>query len=302
MDGKALLYELRNALNEDSDSGFLDNRTSYSYLNEAASEFVSRAKCLKATQAITTEEDTAGYTLNADFLELYLKDEQNNLFIKYNDGNTDTFIKWKDYEDIIYANNTTSTSIPGNFTFIDDPTLDSQITGTATSAGAASAGKSALADTAADFSDASAGDIVHNTTDDSDGIILSKTSSTELVTALFGGTNNDWRSSDVYVIQPQGRIQLILDPPPDTAGHTVTVQYIQRPKPVYSDYDMWRFQPQHFVAIYKYAAFLYKYRDMAPNFGNQWYQFFELQAKKAASALNKTLNRQGYKVNMKKRQ
>ena len=51
-------------------------------------------------------------------------------------------------------------------------------TRTTTSAGAAVGGASTLTDTGGDFSDVSPGDIVHNTTDGSDGIVLSKTSST----------------------------------------------------------------------------------------------------------------------------
>ena len=72
MDGKGLLYKLGSLLNEDATSGFLDDFTSYEFLYEAAKEFVSRTACITATQTITTVVDQTDYTLNADFLGLYL--------------------------------------------------------------------------------------------------------------------------------------------------------------------------------------------------------------------------------------
>ena len=190
---------------------------------------------------------------------------------------------------------------PDHFTIIDDPVLDNQVTGTATGDGAASGGQCILTDTAADFSDVSAGDIVHNTTDGSDGVVLSKTSTTVLVTALFNGTADDWTSSDAYVIQPQGKLQLILDPPPSTGGHTLTVHYIQQPAPVYSDYGTFRFQSQYMDAIIKYAAFQYKYRDREPNYGDVYYMHWDRQVRMANHNLNRTLKRNKLTVNMKAR-
>ena len=232
MDGKELSYRLRQIINEDANSDFMDSKTSYQFLWEAARDFAAATGALKGSQSITTVASQQGYTLNADFGQLYLKDDDNEFVIKYSDGTTTTFLKWKLYEEIIYDNQTTAVVRPSYFTLIDDPVLDNQVTGSATSSGALANGEATLTDSAADFSDVSSGDIVHNTTDGSDGIVLSKTSSTVLVTALFGGTDNDWDSSDAYVIQPQGRVQLLLDPPPSTASHTITVYYKQTPPPV----------------------------------------------------------------------
>ena len=298
MPGKTYNYKLRQLLNEDADSAFLDTRTSYDYLWEAAIEFNARTNFLKSTQEITTVADKTGYALNADFMKLYLKDSNNEFYIKYNDGSNNTFLNWKEYEDIVYSDNTTSQSIPDYFSIIDDQSLDSQVTGTATSAGALSGGQAILTDTSADFSDVSAGDIVHNTTDGSDGIVLSKTSSTVLVTALFGGSVDEWTVSDSYVIQPQGRLQLILDPPPSTDGHTIIVYYVQRPTPIYSDYGTYRFPSQYMDGLVKYAAFLYKFRDREPNFGNAWYKIFDRQVRMAADSVNKSLLRRDFKMNL----
>jgi hypothetical protein len=301
MDGKELLYQLRQILNEDEDSGFLDTKTSYKYLNDAATEFVRRTNSLKASSTITIVADQKEYTLPSDFLNLYLKNEENRLYITYNDGSNNRFLLWRDYEDIIISDNLTSVSIPEGFTVIDDPTLDSRIESTATSTAAASNGESTLTDTAADFSDTNAGDIIHNLTDGSDGVVLSKTSSTELVTALFGGTGNDWTTGDSYVIQPQGRLQLVLDPPPSTAGHTITVHYLKRPNPVYSSFTAFRFQPQYMNALVHYAFFLYKYRDREPNFGDAAFRLWERDLRSGGHTLNKSFNRRRVAVNFKKR-
>ena len=301
MDGKELLYKLRLLLSEDASSGFLDDKTSYSFLHEAAVEFVSRTEAIRSTQAITTVADQVGYTLNADFMRLYLRDEQNRLFLKYNDGTTNTFLKFVDYQDIILDDQTASSVIPDRFSIVDDPTLDARITGTATSVGASVGGESTLTDTAVSFADVSAGDIVHNTTDVSDGFVLSKTSSTALVTSLFGGTGNDWTSSDAYTIQPQGRLRIILDPPPSTAGHTVTVEYVQRPPIVASDFGVYRFASNFADPLVKFAAFLYRYRDREPDNGDSFFRIFDRAARMNGFALNRSLGRTGFSVSLKKR-
>lgn len=303
MDGKTALRDLRILLNEASDSDFMDNKSSYEYIWQAAIEFVERTNCLTSTQDITTVADTANNTLNADFMKLYLKNKDNNYYLKYNNGSGDSFILWQDKAEAIYQNSTASVDTPSKFYIEDDPTLDSQISSTATLAGASTGGACTLTDasSATKFADVSAGDAVHNVTDGSDGYVISKTSNTALVTALFDGTNNYWTLGDSYVIQPQGRMRLIFNPPPATAGHTATVYYVQRPAPVFSDYGAYRFQPQHMRAILHYAAWLYKYRDKAPSYGDKFYQFFDAQARKAGNVVTEALNRRGFRVNLRKR-
>jgi len=302
MDGKTLLYALRQLLEEDSGSGYIDNLTSYNFLNEAAVRLQQISGYLKSEDSITTAADTYQYDLNADYMGLYLKNSSKNYFIDYNDGSSTTFVTWVPYEKIILADSfSDSSSVPGRFSVKDSPSLASQVTGTATSAGAATGGKSTLTDTAADFSDVEAGDWVHNTTDGSDGIIVSKTSSTVLTTALFNGTNDDWSSSDAYVIQPQGRLRLIVDPPSSTASHTITVYYLQRPAPVYTDYDVFRFPREYTPALVKYAAWLYKYRDREPNYGDKWYVAFQDQAGRLKSQTNHMLRRHTFQMHLKAR-
>lgn len=288
---------------EASDSGFIDDRTSYDYLFKAACEFANKTKSLQTTQSITTVADQVPYDLASDFIELYLRNQDGNFYIKYDDGTTHYFPIWQDYQDIIYADQgEDSAPIPNTFSIISDSSLNSQVTGAATSVGAATGGQCTLTSTSGNFADVSAGDEVHNTTDGSDGVVLSKTSSTVLVTALFGGTDNDWTSADAYVIQPQGLMKLILDPPPDTSAHTVTVYYLKRPAPVYSDYGIYPFPIQFHPLLVEYAAWLYKYRDREPNFGDKWYLHWDTETRMAANKLNAAYNRKRLTVSWKNRQ
>lgn len=301
MDGKTLDLELREILQESSTSSWLDQKSSYNYLYEAACEVQDRTLSLVSTQTITTVADQSAYNLNADFIRLYLTDDYNRHFVKYNDGSNDYFLYLDDYETIIHSNQTTSQTIPSRFALIS-ATLGNNLTGTVTSAGALASGECTLTDSGASFSTTvSVGDEVHNTTDDSHGFILAVTSGTALVTALFGGTDNDWDSSDAYVVVPQGRWQIVFDPPPSTAGHTITVYYSQRPYPVYAPYRRYAFKSELKPAIVKYGAWLYKYRDRDPAMGDALYQYFDMQCRKYASAVKRGLNRTRLKVNFIKR-
>jgi len=303
MDGKSLTNGLADVLNETvSSSDFLSSRASYDFIYEAALEFCRRTRVLTKTQTITTVADQAAYDLDADFLMLYLRDPQNRYIVKYTDSSSnDYFLPFRNYEAVEYGNQQTSAYVPSNFSIIDNSTLTSRITGTATSAGAESNGETTLTDSTAPFASVEVGDDIHNTTDGSDGIVLSVTSTSALVTALFGGTDNDWDSSDAYVIVPQGRKKLVLDAPPSTAGHTVTIHYVQKPDPVYSSYMTYRFDRQYAPALIKYAAWLYKYRDSEPNTGDSWYRYWDQQCRMAARTEHKSLNKTTMRVNMMKR-
>jgi len=399
MDGKTLLYRLRNLLGEDIAGAWLDDRTSYDFLWEAAKQFASRAACLTGTQQFITVADQDNYVLNADFLRLYLMDRDNEYYIKFSAGTGDSFISVRDLEDIRYANytrtvdikqtsittsattlqdtgqdfsdwqttsgnstykvtvtntlgasfwaylgtastttnandtvavftdkartttgwnggtpsgtasyykveNVSSQRTPSFFTIRDKQALYSQITGTTTSVGAATGGECTLTDTAALFITsefANPGDTVHNTTDASVGMVLSISSDTVAKTALFGGTANDWTSADAYVIQPQGRLEIVFDPPPSTSGDIVRIDYIARPNPVYSDYGTYRFRQNAVEALVKYAAWLYKYRDSEPNFGDKLYVFFDNAVRMEHSQLRPFIKKSGFTVSLKKR-
>jgi hypothetical protein len=208
-------------------------------------------------------------------------------------------VRFKPYNEIFYDNNTTSADPPEGFAIIDATpgTLES---GTATSSGDDVGGKSLLTDTAASFTSVSPGDIVHNTTDGSDGVVISVPSSTTCYVALFGGTDNEWDTSDAYFIQPGARYKLVIDPPSETAGYTITVPYVQRPAPVYSDYDVYRFPQQYAPALVKYAYWLYKYRDEKPDYGDAMYRYFDAEVRRYLGSINRAIKSTRFGVSFKK--
>jgi len=307
MDGKDLLRRLRQIMQEDGDDGWLDKQTSFDYLYEAACAFVDRTNCITGLQTIQTTSSQHIYRLKPDFLKLYAKDRENEYFIKYYDVSADDYynIGWRDMEDLLYDYyaDHTAVAIPSFFTVINETSVSvhAQVTGNATAAGTSSGGQCTLTDAGETFTYVAAGDIVHNLTDSSHGIVLSNTSAHAVVTALFGGANNDWGTSDAYVIQPQARFSLLVDPPPNTSADAFLVPYVQRPTPVYSDYGMYRFPQQYTDALVKYAYWLYKYRDREPDYGDRMYQFWDMKIRQYAVGINKTLRSKQIKVNMRKR-
>ncbi len=299
MDGLSMIRKLREALEESSVSSWLDEQLSYDYLYEGVVQLVQRTRCVTAEQTITTVADQAPYDLNPDFLWVWMADNDGRYFVKYYNSSVYSFLRHREYEDVYYQNVTTSSALPSWFSIRDDQSMPSQITGTATSTGAATGNKSTLVDSAADFTNVSHGDTIHNTTDGSNGIVLHKNSTTSIDVALFSGANNDWTIGDAYIIQPAMRYELVLDPPPSTAAHSVMVPYIARPEPVYHDYGVYRI-PSHYIAhVIDYAAAKYKFRDRDPQFATQFMAMWEGKVMKEANLTARTLRRTRFRVSMK---
>ncbi len=304
MDGYSIVRKLRNLISEGSDSAWLDVKTSYDYIYEAIIATIGRVNLLTTTDTLTTEASTINYTLNYNFLKLYMVDSQNRYFVKYYDGTSYYFIYFKSYESMFLSNNTTDVAIPDSFSIMDATPL-ARITGAATATAALSNGEATLTSTTSNFTNAEAGDTIHNTTDSSHGVIISKTSTTILITVLYDGTNNYWTSGDAYIIVPAHRYKLILDPPPLTAGHIVTVPYVFRPDPVYSasittGYRGYPIPDDYESSIVKYAAWLYKYRDREPQYADALYKYWDDDLRKKAKGSNDALRRKGYRVNFLK--
>lgn len=302
MDGDRLIKGLARVLQEDiGTSGFLNPFTSYKFLNEAAREYARRTKSLTNTTTITTVANQTNYDLPVDFYGTFVTDTFNRPQIKINDGSSDSWVTFRDYDAVYFGNITDAAPIPYNFSVIDKTSPGSAITGTTTAVGAASNGECTLTDSTAPFGSVAVGDEVHNLTDGSDGVVIAVTSSSALVCALFNGTNNDWTSADAYVVVPQGRWQLVLNPPPSVSGYTVTVTYYAKPAPVYSPYRAFRFTPEAEIPLINYAAWLYKYRDRDPNMGDTFYRLFEMGVRRAVASSGRALNRFNFHVNLTQR-
>jgi hypothetical protein len=299
MDGSTLKYMVNGLLAEDSTSVYIDDFLTYHFLWKSATEFAKETGSLTSTSAITTTAAGLPYQLPADFLSLYMMNDTNEYFIKFYDGSGTSFITYRD-ADAMYLSNQDATAYPNNFTITDysAPTI---LSSAATADGAATNGECTLTDAGAAFTSLAAGDTVHNTTDGSKGIVIAVTNATHIVTALFGGTSNDWTSADAYKIIPSARKSLVLDPPSSVAGYIITVPYIQRPDPVFSPYRAYKINDMYTDTIAKYAAWLYKYRDMQPSLGDPWYAQWDREVRKAKSTERKVRNRYNFKVNFTKR-
>jgi hypothetical protein len=302
MDGKMMLYQVRQLLQESESSSFLDDRTTYDYIYEAACELVSALKMTTSSQTITTVATTSLYNIDADYLCQYLMNDTNEYILKYYDGSGYYWPTYRGEGFVFQENSLTNTSIPTNFSVVEKSTVPDIITAVTTADGLASGGECTLTDASASFTTTvSVGDQVHNEDDGSDGVVIAVLSATAIITALFGGTTNEWASGDTYIIVPQSRRQLLLDPPSLTPGHTVTFRYIPKPAPVYSSYRSYRFPSHYMPAVVKYAAWLYKYRDREPNFGDAYYKYWEMQMRKYHSNENRSPARSRWTVNMSKR-
>ncbi len=304
MDGKRLSRQLRQMLNEESGSNYLDSFTTFDLLNQAAQKLNEKLEQLETTIDLTTVADQADYTLPANYQRLIRVDGKGRHLIRYNDGVTFHYLPQKD-DDVRFRNkpfSVTSVTIPDSFSIQYDDIEDTQVTGTETTGGSLVAGKATLIDSTAPFANVEAGDTVHNTTDSAMGVVLSKTSSSQLITALFDGTNNFWTSADAYVIQPQAKYKLTLNAPPSTVGHTVTVEYLRRPKPVYSDYDVFQFPVQYQDTLVFYAVGFYKYRNQMNDEGNTWFAHADKLLREHNKSTNQTFNKRRAIVNFKKRQ
>jgi hypothetical protein len=303
LDGWTLLEDLQEQLNEPSSSTFLNDRVSYGYLYDAARQINERLAVITSTQTITTIASTFEYNLNPDFMGLFMKDSDGKLFVKYtNSSSADTFITHQPYDELYYGKTTTDGPIPYRFS-VKESTAVSNITGTASAIGTVAQGEATLTDTSSTtkFSTVTAGDSIHNTTQDYHGIVIAKTSNTALVTAIFNssGTAMSWANADAYIIIPQGRFKLVIDPPSLTASETITVPYIQKPAPVYSPYRAYPFPESCHGAFIEYASFKYKYRDRDPNYGDKFFAWFDKEVRTSGSIIKKSENRGGFTMNMK---
>ena len=305
MDGKTIFRAFESQFGDQIDGNYFDTKMVWDSLYEAAKKITSSLRLFTSTQTITTVASTRTYDLNPDFMGLAWRNDDNEEFIKYNNGTSNTFLYPTSYDALILADQSTAVSIPDSFA-IKEKASATQITGTTTSLGAVTAntGECTLNNSSATFvtNGISVGDYIYNRADNSEGVVLAVTSAIALVTALFHGTDNDWTSGDFYYITPQHRYQLHFDPPPSTAGHTVTIYYIQRPYPVYSPLRFYGFSPDYKQALIAYACWLYKYADREPNYGDAFYKMWNATVMSLATDSSNIMskNNKGYRVQMKK--
>lgn len=308
MDGKQLTRVMLDFLDEETaDALFAKERLLYTYLDAAASRFARETLSLKSTATITTVADQQTYDLPPDFIGVYMKNSRGRYFAKYYDGANYSWPLKSTYEKIFKGNLTTAKSSPSRFCFVDSehPTWDwyrlateagddlvteagdyivleqlnrGLVTGTAGSDGLISNGDCTLYDSGKTFtSTVFPRDTVHNLDDQSTGIVIKTVDTTHLVTALFGGSTNQWTEDDNYTIIPTVTKRIMLDAPSESSGHTITIPYICMPAPMFSDHCYWRFPPQTCMAIAQEAAFMYENQKADYNSANRHHELFEME-------------------------
>jgi hypothetical protein len=299
VEGFSLCRTLAELLNESATSSFLNSRDSYEFIWEAVLDFNKRTHYQTNVQTIAISPGVAAYNLNPDYVDLALFDSYNQKFIKYTTGGNDSFLYAQLYATSVLQDTSTAVSPPTYFS-INDAAVMPNWTGTASSAGASVNGECTLTDTTATFTNAFPGDFVHNTTDGSSGVVIAVTSATQVVCALFEGTSNDWSPADAYIIVPQARWQIVFTPAPASAD-TATISYIQRPTPVYSPYRSYRLPLDAKLPVVSFAAFLYKYKDREPNFGDAYLKTYDAFCRKVAAEMRAgTQERSGMRCNFSK--
>jgi hypothetical protein len=303
MDGATGLYNLGFLLQEGSSSNFLDIKASYTCLYNAAKEFVRRTNGMTAQQTIYTTANSTTYDLNPDFMFAYFMNFNNDLIIRYRSlttGQTSEVV-WRDYDRFVQGQQSQSVPIPQSFTITDKNPPLANITGLASTTGALLFEESALTEASALFANVAPGDVVYNTDDGSSGYVTEKVSDYSVKTTLFNGTNNYWEAGNAFVIVPQNRKVLVVDPPNLIAGDSIIIDYVQTPPPVFSSYRSYRIDSAYDQALYNYAAWIYKYRDSQPNMGDAFYKVADLVMRKATHTINRGQRKQGFRVNLNRR-
>jgi hypothetical protein len=298
---------LNQLLSESVGSYWVDKKTGFDFLFEAAKDFAKEVKSIHDTQTITTVAGTLDYRLKPNFMEILTQDGYGNKIVPLDNSGERSWLKRVGYGKILYEN-TTTPSTPTEFAITDAP-VDSRITGTTTSAGVSSGGESILTDASASFiTTVNIGDSVVNPTSGKYyvGTVLSVSSNTALVTAMFNISSSQssyasWGIGDTYYIEPHASYTLVISPPPSTTGTTITLSYLCFPNPVYSDYGSYSFATGYEEALLKYAVWLYKYRDTKANQGDALYRYYDQQLRKAKNIHKSATTPPGFKISFIKR-
>jgi hypothetical protein len=305
MDGKTLAEDVRKILLEDDSSTFIDDFLTYNFLYEAALQLNQDLRWLTDEYNFQLTVNVKDYTLPANFQELYAMDNLNRHYIRFNQGvgTQDQFCTWRDIDAMEHDVVPNSSQVFPDFFGLRDATVPVNLSGSMGAfVGPVLPGESLLGDSSTNFSGIVApGDIIHNYTDGSSGYVIQVLNSGALTTALSGGINNYWSGGDKYYLTLQSRMSLHFEPYPNTSGVQVYVPYIKVPDPVYSPYRSYPFPSSYRFPLVKYAAWLYKYRDKEPNYGNEWYKYYEDQLRKSKRIINRQRERTTFRVNYNKR-
>jgi hypothetical protein len=258
MDGKTLSQIFLDAVDKaEGDLVELQPRVIYQALDLAACEFARLTRMLINTVTIATVDGQSRYDLPPDFLSISAV--AGKMLGKFTA--TDGSVSWPCAvpEAAIFADESNADEdSPSAFAVVNRLSSETRISGTTTAVGAAAGGEATLTEAGKTFAaTVEVRDRVHNTTKQSDGIVLSVTSNTAIACAMFGGISSGFGSGDAYVIVPGATLQVLLDRVSDANAETLQIPYVAAPRPVFSDYGVWPFPEHTCRAICEEAAFKY---------------------------------------------
>ena len=267
MIGQRLLQEFIDGIDtKEFSDAYLTKKRAYECLDMTACIFCRETRALKSEIDITTVEDQQEYPLPPAFIDLYMRDRDNNFFVRHTDITTDE-TSWPvqvSEERIFRQNLTEASDSPAHFCIVEkDTPTRAEISGAATDDGAELAGgRCILEDTEKDFLGADRvwpRDEIYNTTTDAAGYILEVIDETHLYCALFDGNEiADWTNKDTYIIRPSPAPLFKLDAPALSAGNIITVPYVTLPPPVFWEIGSWMLPERVCKAIASGAAALFK--------------------------------------------
>ena len=301
----ALYLQQLNELLSEFGGNWKNIKISFDYLYEAAKDFSKETSSCHNTQTITTIANQAAYNLNPDFLEILSTDNHGKGIVAYSlglgQGSYTNWLSWESYSNYL-QNNDNQPGYPSFFA-ISDVSIPTRITGTAIENSSERGGESNLYTVLENIPVVFPGDSIINITQNYYGVILQP--GLPIITAMFdlsmrGGEYASWNDGDEFLIQPQPRYQIFLDPAPNETGQIITVSYLAKPAPVYSDYGTYPFATGYEEAIIKYAAWLYKYRDSKPGLGDPLYVAYERAMRKGKNVNRKAEGVIGFRVNWTK--
>jgi hypothetical protein len=297
----ALYLQQLNELLSEFGGNWINIKISFDYLYEAAKDFSKETSSCHNTQIITTIANKSAYDLNPDFLEILSKDSHGKGIVALSAEHGTNWLSWESYSNYL-QNDDNQPGYP-SFYAVSDSSIPIRSIGTAVRDQDEIGGESMLYYSIGEVPTVFPGDSVINTTQNCYGVVLQP--GMPITTAMFdlssrGGEYSSWIENDKFIIQQQPRYQIFLDPTPNESGQIITVSYLSKPAPVYSNYGTYPFATGYEEAIVKYAAWLYKYRDSKPAMGDPLYAAYERAMRKGKNVNRKAEGVVGFRVNWTK--
>lgn len=240
MIGRSLIDFAKSALGGISDHDYWDLFTA---LDSAACQFCLDTRCTTRTFNYTVPEgfdSGIDVPLPADFLEIFPRDQDNEFFIGYTNPDEDfSSAKFIPAEQFLLNGDDPEIGPPNHFSIHGLMSLGN-LNGAASTPARPLAGSVELIDASATFitDEVSPRDEILNIRDDSLGIVEAVPTETSIPVALFNGDTNDFSAGDPYIINRQDRQLLMFDTILEV-GASLSIEYVAKPRPVFSLSSSW---------------------------------------------------------------